>query len=298
MSDRKALNAALRAANDTLRAKALEQAARIESLERYIAALGSTIGEAIWRNLALSWQLWGPPNPTKTPPREIPHELMSGYTMNGQAEIVYSYIDSTYPDNWPVIYTDYQIDRFLERIDRRQYFIYGMTDVWMWEAIAKYPVRGLDVVNMGSLTPWYESNCIYFGARPTTIDYNRILARTKRINTMTVQEWDREQKTFDVAWSISSFEHDGLGMYGDPLDPDGDLKAMRKMKRIVKPGGLLFLALPVGKDKVLFNNARIYGSIRLKLLLEGWEQLETFGLQPVHLEGPGHIQPIFILRNV
>ncbi len=32
---------------------------------------------------------------------------------------------------------------------------------------------------------------------------------------------------FDMALSISSFDHDGLGRYGDPLDPVGDLKAMR-----------------------------------------------------------------------
>jgi hypothetical protein len=114
---------------------------------------------------------------------------------------------------------------------------------------------------------------------------------------MTVQEWDIDKPVFDVAWSISSFEHDGLGMYGDPLDPEGDLKAMRKMKRIVKPGGLLFLSLPVGADKVLFNNARIYGRKRLQLLKEGWEELETVGLHESHLDGPGHIQPIFILRN-
>ena len=32
---------------------------------------------------------------------------------------------------------------------------------------------------------------------------------------------------FDVALSISSFDHDGLGRYGDPLEPDNDLRAMR-----------------------------------------------------------------------
>jgi hypothetical protein len=68
---------------------------------------------------------------------------------------------------------------------------------------------------------------------------------------------------FDVGFSISSFEHDGLGMYGDPLDPDGDLKAMRKMTERIKPGGLLFVAVPTGRDKLLFNNASIYGRVCL-----------------------------------
>lgn len=172
-----------------------------------------------------------------------------------------------------------------------------MVDVWMWEAIGKYPISGLSVVNMGSLTPWYESNCLYYGGSSTTIDYNKIITLTNRIKTMTVAEWDRDQPTFDVAWSISSFEHDGLGMYGDPLDPDGDLKAMQKMKRIVKPGGLMFFAVPVGKDKILYNLCRIYGEVRLKKMFEGWEVLDQVGFHPTHLIGPGHVHPLFILKN-
>jgi Caenorhabditis protein of unknown function, DUF268 len=48
---------------------------------------------------------------------------------------------------------------------------------------------------------------------------------------MRIEQWEHERTLFDAGFSISSFEHDGLGMYGDPLDPDGDLKAMRKMKQ-------------------------------------------------------------------
>lgn len=284
-------------ANKTLRDEAAEQASRIIQHRRFNAAASRDIQSYQWRHYALCSELFGPPNPTKTPPREIPPEMMEGFTMGGRAPIEYNYIDSTYPDNWPLIYTDYEIDTYLAKIGRREYFIYGMTDVWMWEAVEKYPIKGLSVVNMGSLTPWYESNCLYFGAQSTTIDYNPIITRTDRIKTMTVADWDRSEPAFDVAWSISSFEHDGLGMYGDPLDPDGDLKAMDKMKRIVQPGGLLFLSVPVGKDKILFNNARIYGRLRLPMLCQNWEQLETFGLAPEHYEGPGHIQPVIVLRN-
>jgi hypothetical protein len=40
------------------------------------------------------------------------------------------------------------------------------------------------------------------------------------------------------------------------------------MSKRIKPGGLLF-AVPTGRDKVLFNNARIYGRHRLPLLMAG-----------------------------
>jgi len=292
-----AVRAAYLRANAILQENCVKQFAEIERKLRFFAFARREMEAFQWRYYSLSLDAFGHPNATPKPPARFPAEMTDGFTMQGCAEIEYNYLDATYPDNWPLIYTDAEIDFFLKKIEKREYFIYGMTDVWLWEAIERYPIRNLDVVNMGSLTPWYESNCLYFGARSTTIDYNRIITTTSRIKTMTVAEWDVQRPVFDVAWSISSFEHDGLGMYGDPLDPMGDLKAMRKMKQVVKPGGLLFLSIPIGKDKVLFNNARIYGRIRLPMLMEGWKQIETIGLAPQHLDGPGHIQPIFILQN-
>jgi SAM-dependent methyltransferase len=53
-------------------------------------------------------------------------------------------------------------------------------------------------------------------------------------------------------------EHVGLGRYGDPLDPSGDLKAMVELKRVLAPGGSLLFVVPVGKPCVRFNAHRIY----------------------------------------
>lgn len=35
------------------------------------------------------------------------------------------------------------------------------------------------------------------------------------------------EASFDAIVSFSGLEHDGLGRYGDPLNPYGDLSAMR-----------------------------------------------------------------------
>lgn len=53
-------------------------------------------------------------------------------------------------------------------------------------------------------------------------------------------------------------EHIGLGRYGDPLDPQGDLKAMHEIRRVLAKKGDLLLVVPVGKPKVRFNAHRIY----------------------------------------
>jgi hypothetical protein len=53
-------------------------------------------------------------------------------------------------------------------------------------------------------------------------------------------------------------EHVGLGRYGDPLDPDGDLKAMAELNRVLAQSGSLLFVVPVGKSKIMFNAHRIY----------------------------------------
>jgi SAM-dependent methyltransferase len=53
-------------------------------------------------------------------------------------------------------------------------------------------------------------------------------------------------------------EHIGLGRYGDPLDPQGDQKAMRELQRVIAPGGNLLFVTPVGRPCIRFNAHRIY----------------------------------------
>jgi SAM-dependent methyltransferase len=54
-------------------------------------------------------------------------------------------------------------------------------------------------------------------------------------------------------------EHIGLGRYGDPIDPEGDVKAAAELSRVLAPGGQLLLVTPVGREAMIqFNAHRIY----------------------------------------
>ena len=53
-------------------------------------------------------------------------------------------------------------------------------------------------------------------------------------------------------------EHIGLGRYGDPLDPQGDIKAAQELIRVLSPDGCLLIAVPVGRQRLQFNAHRIY----------------------------------------
>ncbi|CAO4378145.1 unnamed protein product [Caenorhabditis nigoni] len=70
--------------------------------------------------------------------------------------------------------------------------------------------------------------------------------------------------------------HTGLGRYGDPIDPIGDLREMQKIKCMLKKGGILFLGVPFGTDAIHFNAQRYYGPIRLAMLFQGFEWVATY----------------------
>jgi hypothetical protein len=72
-------------------------------------------------------------------------------------------------------------------------------------------------------------------------------------------------------------EHVGLGRYGDLLDPDGDLKAMRELKRVLAKEGNLLFVVPVGKPRVMFNAHRIYSYEQIIEYFEGLK-LVSFAL--------------------
>ncbi|MBO9673046.1 MAG: DUF268 domain-containing protein [Sphingobacteriaceae bacterium] len=57
---------------------------------------------------------------------------------------------------------------------------------------------------------------------------------------------------------MHTIEHIGLGRYGDPLDYDGDLKAIKELKRVLAPNGNLLMVVPIGKPKIAYNAHRIY----------------------------------------
>lgn len=74
-------------------------------------------------------------------------------------------------------------------------------------------------------------------------------------------------------------EHVGLGRYGDPLDPQGDLKAMAELQRVLAPGGLLLFVVPVGKATIMFNAHRVYAFEQVMKNFPGLV-LEEFALIP------------------
>lgn len=76
---------------------------------------------------------------------------------------------------------------------------------------------------------------------------------------------------------MHTIEHIGLGRYGDPIDPEGDIKAIRELQRVTAKDGSLFFVTPVGKPRIQFNAHRIYSYEMIYDLFAGFE-LKDFSL--------------------
>lgn len=79
-------------------------------------------------------------------------------------------------------------------------------------------------------------------------------------------------------------EHIGLGRYGDPIDYEGDLKAIAEIKRVISEGGHLIFVVPVGENKIMYNAHRIYAYKQIIEYFHGFELLE-FSLIEDHKYG-------------
>jgi hypothetical protein len=183
----------------------------------------------------LTWQ--------QRPPRLMPQHLQDKFTLGGAVDQLQSYTDQSQPGC--EIHQEYSSDDIAAFIDKVRSRAYGPSypevDYHIYRrkpnarafvnhsimyvtchAVAESGSLGvfLDarVIVFGSIRPWYESVAIALGAKyvatveyaPLNYDYNRngVRIETFKPNDASLA---RLKSSFDVAISISSFEHDGLG---------------------------------------------------------------------------------------
>jgi len=80
---------------------------------------------------------------------------------------------------------------------------------------------------------------------------------------------------------LSVIEHVGLGRYSDALDPQGSVKALRELWRVLAPGGHLVLAVPISHTAgVMFNAHRLLTRESVLSELPGCRVVEEVALYP------------------
>lgn len=244
----------------------------------------------------------------KSPYRQIPKELLPGYTQGHKIPIQLWWFDSTTgstaletPDWNDEYIKKFQKDFSLEKIkndDVSENYQRDKGARTNLQAFEKYGIRGKNVAVVGTTHPWVEAILLNLNNKVTTVEYN--VPKSNMITCISYDQFVASNVEYDCIVSYSSVEHSGLGRYGDPLDPDGDLKTMKEIHKHLKSTGLCILGIPVGRDCLVWNAHRIYGRTRLPLLLDGFQDLEWFGYNQSLLDYPLHIdalQPVLVLRK-
>ena len=139
---------------------------------------------------------------------------------------------------------------------------------WIYEAA---PQRHVDV---GSRIDGFIGSVSVF----RNVDVIDIRPLAEPVQNVTFHQLDLMQELPDEWMTctdslscLHTIEHFGLGRYGDPIDPDGYLKGLAQLKRMVKPGGCLYLSTPAGRERIEFNAHRIFSAKTiLSWFQEGW----------------------------
>tara|TARA_R110002110_G_scaffold213678_3_gene427055 strand:+ start:553 stop:1299 length:747 start_codon:yes stop_codon:yes gene_type:complete len=238
-------------------------------------------------------------------PEDIPYSLFDEYTMNGDCIIEYNYANDCSAEIQKLFNDTFKqeiFSQYLTKAANKENFYYGPTDAWLYEALEKYPIKDKNICIIGSANPWYEAIAVTYGVKScTVIEYSKRESFHDKI--IYKQPHEMSDEKFDACFSISSVEHDGLGRYGDPLDPNGDLKAMQRLKDFLHDDSLVYFAVPVGADKIVFNVHRVYGYKRIDKLLEGWDVVDQYGFNENSftnnfngIDGTPY-QPVYVLRK-
>jgi SAM-dependent methyltransferase len=81
--------------------------------------------------------------------------------------------------------------------------------------------------------------------------------------------------SFDAVVSVSTIEHMGFGVFGDKVIPDADVRAFEIVHRLLKPGGIAIISLPVVEPTSYWRDKITYFSKdRVALVTKNFEILD------------------------
>ena len=244
---------------------------------------------------------------TKSPYTNIPEDLLNKYTMDNKIDVLNWWFDSS-GDLTINTWDDAYIDKFKNAFTVQN--INNNTFGWepypgaatnLMKAFINYNIHNMNVAVIGSLHPWIEGMLLNLNNTVTTVEYNVPIIKTNQLTAISYWDFQKTNKLYDCIVTYSSVEHSGLGRYGDPLDPDGDIKTMNDIYNNLKQDGILIWGAPVGKDALVWNAHRIYGSIRLPLMFNNFKELEWINCDKdlfinAPLEKSRH-QPVIVLQK-
>lgn len=97
----------------------------------------------------------------------------------------------------------------------------------------------------------------------------------------------------DSVSSLHAIEHFGLGRYGDSVDINGHLKGLDNINKILKKGGIFYLSVPIGAQRIDFNAHRVFSLEYILGILKSDYELNNFA----YVDDLGNIHKDITLKD-
>ena len=173
-----------------------------------------------------------------------------------------------------------------ERIVENPFVLQGLSQLSM-------PARILDIGTLESLVPLHLAS---LGHKVTALDVRpyRFAHPNLTVVVASILDWPGDGAPFDAVILLSTLEHIGIGVYGQPEgEVDADVRVMARVRELLRPGGLLMLTTPFGRSRV-DETQRVYSGEDLARLLKGFRVTKaavasrrdhkTWTLEPIGFE--------------
>jgi len=158
---------------------------------------------------------------------------------------------------------------------------YFLQDIWAARYVHDHHLT--HVVDIGSRIDGYISHLLTF-CRVTYVDIRPLGIYVENLEFVSgdITSLPFKDNSIGCLSSLHVLEHIGLGRYGDPVDPEGYLKAAKEIYRVLAPGGTFVLSTVVGQEKLCFDAHRIFdpSTVRTmfsKLMLEKFSLIDDAG---------------------
>lgn len=115
--------------------------------------------------------------------------------------------------------------------------------------VATAPPR-LKILDFGCARSWISLSLASMGHDVFGIDLRQYVFEHPNFNFDKCDILQYRNKAFNYVISLSTWEHVGLGAYGEEYDEAAAMAVLQKMRNLLIPGGKLLLTLPVGKPSV------------------------------------------------
>ena len=152
---------------------------------------------------------------------------------------------------WPIIK-----DKFDSAGTVNNYF---WQDLWAARLIHRSGVK--NHFDIGSRIDGFIAHLLAMDIEVTIIDIREFPEKVEHLHTLLDDATSLRQvedESIDSMSALCSLEHFGLGRYGDPIDPEACFKCFVEIQKKIKVGGHLYIAVPVGKERIEFNAHRVF----------------------------------------